>query len=232
MLPSQNGTSTTSHLLPVTFSPWIPTASVHLNTYLEYLPTQLTYLPTYLAYLDLERMNNVNYTSMLCTSGLGQWEQSWPPISTWQSNRLRWKVEILRTSIGSMAWRALGRTPLFFTSQARVRPHLNTPWHVHSCHYLKTHVSKWHVKSNVKWLSHPALEYPSCRWLHWPWLASHEQRLPPYPPRQTGRSPAHQPLNSPFPSHSQCQDSMDLTELLFATNDAPAQHWIHFTSDL
>ena len=133
MLPSQNGTSTTSHLLPVTFSPWKPTASVHLNTYLEYLPTQLTYLPTYLAYLDLERMNNVNYTSMLCTSGLGQWEQSWPPISTWQSNRLRWKVEILRTSIGSMAWRALGRTPLFFTSQARVRPHLNTPWHVHSC---------------------------------------------------------------------------------------------------
>ena len=153
MLPSQNGTSTTSHLLPVTFSPWKPTASVHLNTYLEYLPTQLTYLPTYLPCIPWPWENEQRelHFYALYSSGPGQWEQSLPPISTWQSNRLRWKVEILRTSIGSMAWRALGRTPLFFTSQARVRPHLNTPWHVHSCHYLKTHVSKWHVKSNVKW---------------------------------------------------------------------------------
>lgn len=231
MLPSQNGTSTTSHLLPVTFSPWIPTASVHLNTYLEYLPTQLTYLPTYLAYLDLERMNNVNYTSMLCTLQ-GQASENKACLQSAPGNQIGCDERLRYLELALGRWHALGRTPPFFTSQSRVRPHLNTPWHVHSCHYLKTHVSKWHVKSNVKWLSHPALEYPSCRWLHWPWLASHEQRLPPYPPRQTGRSPAHQPLNSPFPSHSQCQDSMDLTELLFATNDAPAQHWIHFTSDL
>lgn len=150
MLPSQNGTSTTSHLLPVTFSPWIPTASVHLNTYLEYLPTQLTYLPTYLAYLDLERMNNVNYTSMLCTLQ-GQASENKACLQSAPGNQIGCDERLRYLELALGRWHALGRTPPFFTSQSRVRPHLNTPWHVHSCHYLKTHVSKWHVKSNVKW---------------------------------------------------------------------------------
>ena len=133
MLPSQNGTSTTSHLLPVTFSPWIPTASVHLNTYLEYLPTQLTYLPTYLAYLDLERMNNVNYTSMLCTLQ-GQASENKACLQSAPGNQIGCdeRLRYLELALGRWHGMHLGELRFFhFTGQSQA-----TSKHSMACSFM------------------------------------------------------------------------------------------------
>ena len=111
-------------LLPAFSAAVRKSPAVYLSPFhLEYLPPVSTWIPTlpYLTYLPtyLERINNVNYTPMLCTSGPGQWEQSLPPINAWQSNKLRWKVEIIRTSVGSMAF--TWKNPAFFPKQFTVR---------------------------------------------------------------------------------------------------------------